>query len=838
MNLPNSHFQDFPIEFKEINPEDFPNFNTSEKINLILTDEGYIGDSFIENINLEEKNTVVLNCGVGSGKTTAIIKAIKQFYANEEYVIFVASPFVSLVEQYFLDIQEKAEIPENQIFRNEWIGETNISYTDKRVHVVTVNTLLGNPGEDSTINSVSKRTYLKNMVRFCEENSKKTIFIYDEIHDSIYNFKEKFIFNLWKWRNVIHKNFVISATYNEASKIVIEYLAELTQNKIEILEAERNRIPINLSDLYLHFDNANSYSNENGNLINIIDNIFQKDMDLDILCFSKKLCKDIISNKEDGAGKLLFEKYGENINDCTSGLKENERQNRDFQQNRYNKNKCNIGTNFKSGVSIEKNNHSFILIFPPVYAKGDFKSSYGIFSGGINSIIQALARKRKKGEIHILLPRPTKFNFDSFPFNIVQKSGFKEYFESLQFQSLRPSSNGIVDGKTIDYISLNQQDRILSNFYYNELLDNVQESVSHIESIVEERIDKVRLQFPEYKLFKLEQGENYIANKFKFLGKDLSGYVCYGAATNQFVNCNWFFSNWKSIQNFKEGKLQYCFKKFFENYFEEDWYNSLRLNVTDRYIYNEIRNKIFNHYNIKFYLEDGSYKFIEPFENKLFETQLIAFIQRMFFRNNRAFVDQFEKSNGWVEDTIYSRGEYFRSCIAHARNMNSNDGNSELVEAYLSLDYFRSKVESIMMEGIKNDERIMYLLNQPMPSFVNMEENDKFDRMYSVISEKDILINQGVFDFKRAFSRTEDINKKIKSLYNYIVEDFFIVEPDHIYTDGNQIRVRKVNSLLTIPESNKVINLISDADTNFPESYWESDFKNTEFDEFINNNIL
>ena len=37
MNLPNSHFTGFSIEFKEINPEDFPRFevqNNREKITL------------------------------------------------------------------------------------------------------------------------------------------------------------------------------------------------------------------------------------------------------------------------------------------------------------------------------------------------------------------------------------------------------------------------------------------------------------------------------------------------------------------------------------------------------------------------------------------------------------------------------------------------------------------------------------------------------------------------------------------------------------------------------------------------------------------------------------
>ncbi|MCM4164031.1 hypothetical protein DHC50_10520 [Arenibacter sp. A80] len=68
MNLPNHHFQDFLMEFKYINTEDFPHCEVDEKQNIDINNS-YIGDSFIANIFLDESNTVVVNCGVGNGKT-------------------------------------------------------------------------------------------------------------------------------------------------------------------------------------------------------------------------------------------------------------------------------------------------------------------------------------------------------------------------------------------------------------------------------------------------------------------------------------------------------------------------------------------------------------------------------------------------------------------------------------------------------------------------------------------------------------------------------------------------------------------------------------------------
>lgn len=830
MNLPNIHFQDFPIDFKQINPEDFPNFEVEEKVKLEIKD-GFIGNSFIHNLDFEASDTTVLNCGVGSGKTTAIIKAIQQFYENEEYVIFVASPYLSLVKQYFNDIQDKADVPENSIFRHEWIGETTMSYTDKRIHIVTINALLGNPGENAFINSASKRRYLNEMVSYCEDNNKKVVFIFDEIHDSIHNFKEKYIFNLWKWRNVIHKNFVISATFSEASKVVIEYLAELTHNKIKIFEADRIKSEENLSDLYLYFDNSNTYTNENGNLVSIVESIFEKGMDLDILCFSKKLCKSILESKEDGVGKLIFEKYGENINDCTSGLSDdNVREDRNYDRNRYSNEKCNVGTNFKSGVSIEKENHAFILIFPPISARKDFKGNYGIFNGGINNIIQAIARKRRKGEIHILLPKPTKFDFNSFPFDENHKERVKHFLESIQFQSTRPSANRIRDTKLIEYIPFDKQDELLSEFYHNELLHNVKDGVEHISGLEEDgrRTHKVRLKFPEYKLFKLEDGEDYLAQKFKFLGNDLSGYMSYSAATNQFVNCNWVYSNATPVQNFKEGNLQYCFDKFFENYFDEDWFFSLKQKVSDKYLYFEIRNEIFSQYKIKYYKQDDSCGFIQPFENKEFESQLLAFIQRKLYRNNIEFTRRCESSRGWIkDDTPYTRGDYFSSCIAHARNLRDNesltDDTKALVNAYIQLDYFRSKIQESFLEGTKSGETFNYLNNQPFSGFVTDEECTIFEDMCSVICEKDILIENGVFDFRRSIARTHDLNKKIYSFYNYLIEDFFETFAETIYEDGKQQRVKRLNNVKEIPEPNKVLNLLLGSEYNFPESFWNPD---------------
>ena len=132
MALPNEHFKDFPIEYKQLNEADFsyidlfgnnPDGFEIKKTSLEIEKNEYLNDSLQKEINLEEKNTIVINSSVGKGKSYAIIKTIKRFYDDpEKYLIIVATPFVSLVEQYCKDINEDGNIPANQIYNYGSLG--------------------------------------------------------------------------------------------------------------------------------------------------------------------------------------------------------------------------------------------------------------------------------------------------------------------------------------------------------------------------------------------------------------------------------------------------------------------------------------------------------------------------------------------------------------------------------------------------------------------------------------------------------------------------------------------------------------------------------------------
>ena len=60
------------------------------------------------------------------GKTYSIIEIVKKYHQETDYIIFIASPFVSLVEQYYHKVSESG-IPQESIYRYDWIGNREIN---------------------------------------------------------------------------------------------------------------------------------------------------------------------------------------------------------------------------------------------------------------------------------------------------------------------------------------------------------------------------------------------------------------------------------------------------------------------------------------------------------------------------------------------------------------------------------------------------------------------------------------------------------------------------------------------------------------------------------------
>lgn len=437
-----------------------------------------------------------------------------------------AVPFVSLISQYQKDLIDLG-ITESQIFNYDKLGkgsaEGGLDYLDlnRKFHLVTINTLLGNPGENSPLQSEAKYQYIKNYSQLLETNDKSVVFIYDEIHDGIKNFSHIGEAHLWYFSRSLKKNIVLSATYNVQSIEVIKMLIQLTSNRLQILESER-RVCRPQSQLYLHFDNRYS-SKDLSSIPRIVIDLINNGKELDILSYSRKLCEKILESNNP-LGNALRTRFGE-VRKCTSNLASNQvTTDEDINVNRYNGDFCNVGTNFKSGISIEKDNHAFIIILPPD-AGGPYAATNGIFTDGVNAVIQALARQRHSGQIHLFLRSPLWMNGDSFVgMNEEQAMILNSEIERV---GRDPSTIRVRNNITIPrvrYIPFSEHKHLVKEKWTAQIM-----------RLLTPYSNNSNLTLPNLENYILTEAEKILTLK-QFLGKNIASFVTYCAFTNQFYN--------------------------------------------------------------------------------------------------------------------------------------------------------------------------------------------------------------------------------------------------------------------------------------------------------------
>lgn len=578
----------------------------------------------------------------------------------------------------------------------------------------------------------------------------------------------------------------------------------MTDRKIQIIESKRIRNTKTESKLFLHYSSTHNFTNETPEIRNTILSILEREKNIDILSYSKSLAKSIISDKE--IGKKLKDRFGE-INDCTSENISNERPANEPPSNRFDNNKCNIGTNFKSGVSIQKENHAFVIILPPRSTRSHFKNKYGIFSSGITSIVQAIARKRKKGEIHVILPRPDEFEYDSLKhhFSKDQLLHFK-----LSYERIKHYQEEGKDSEKVKYIPLKLQSLFLKNFYDEVLRNDVQKGIE--QSALEDRGDLARLDFPPYKNFVLNRGDGYLADKFKFWGGDLSSYLTYCAFTNQFVNCYLREVNYKTYLFFKNGEIQKDLRKYFNIYFGEQYQDGLFSYSNFNKAYSDFRNQIFNDFILKIQRvnKKGEQEWItiNPYKSSIFEKQLLIFTAKIFYGVNYHKIS--EADNG---DSEYTRSDYFLEGISCARelgfeNIQYDELHREKIEAFQNLNYFREKLERKIET---HSSGFKYLPIKPPTNFFSESEEQKFTQLTRYFRDKDPFLANGVFEFIRNFNKM-DAEKRKNSFYTILIEDFFNLEYrdtlPKLVIEGVRQQVKVIQSTKDLPSRDVAINII------------------------------
>ncbi|KQT25892.1 hypothetical protein ASG22_04120 [Chryseobacterium sp. Leaf405] len=751
--LPNTYFQEYPIEFKQINPFDFnEHYTVSDKIQITPDDDGYISKALmpILEATYDIQNTVVINAGVGQGKSKSIIDLAVKYANDNKYMVIVAVPFNNLISQYVEDFSKFIDI--GKIFNIQELPLVNISDKDNsndfnvkdfRIHVMTVNALLGNGGEN-LVSSKKRIKYFKKLVSACN-TGKKLVIIFDEIHDSIYNFREENIFNLWKFEGFIHKILTVSATYNEASKEVIKYLSEFTNKTIQIIESERKRFIEKQSRLHINFYSGYELDS-NKRLISLVNHFVEKNKPFDIMVYSKKLTKKLIGKPDSKSETVkvsnILYPIRSRINRCYYDPLD-KKANKTFDSKLIN-----IGTNFTTGVNIKNKNHHFIVILPPE-ANLYYGMHKGAFTSGLNSIVQSLARQRLKGDIHVFLTNPPCINIDSFPHSSEQNNILEDVFREISYKSLDKFS----------YTNINNQANTLSG-KFKELYESVSKEILHVDKI--KRVGMNRLLYPSKEIFILEKGEKFLTKKF--FGGNISAYFTWAAITNQFLNCKL-----ESLHISK--KIYLSSDKLFEQ-------------ISD--IYNQELKFIGSLWRHK---EDK----IE-FSHNLSDFELLKYFEELFFKS---FELRLDKEKLTLSDTnkIYKilvelifdshfvsskefQKLYFKSCVYFASKINLDDSNvvemlnskqKEIIKLYQ--DWW--KLVSLLDFTKKKIKLKHKLSNNPFPEFVSLYNELDIENNFKELQKLDIAISKSLIPFKNTLSKQKSKIQMIESFYGLLIKTFF-----------------------------------------------------------------
>ena len=114
-------------------------------------------------------------------------------------------------------------------------------------------------------------------------------------------------------------------------------------------------------------------------------------------------------------------------------------------------------------VEMIKENHAFIIILPPK-SRGPYFSNNGIFTEGINSVIQSVARQRKVGEIHIVLPHPILMDYSSLiEMSPNQRNNFIQAYNEIGIDPSRTRNRNGVTTPLVRYIPFSEHFEIIKN---------------------------------------------------------------------------------------------------------------------------------------------------------------------------------------------------------------------------------------------------------------------------------------------------------------------------------------------------------------------------------------
>jgi predicted kinase len=758
-NNPDFEIKDIDIVYRKFSPEDFAEteFEVSES-EVEPNVDGYVSEEIYQLAKgkLNQENSTIINAAVGQGKTTAVFKIIKDHFENTNDVIIIAVPFRALVEKYKDEIASdiNAEVI-TTIFDLEGDETSRLSSSDiialiqRRIHIVTVNLLLRNSG-DFFYQNETKKSYLDNFIERLSERNRKVTFFFDEIHAAIHNFSSENIFSFFKFSPVTRKIYYISATYNEASLMVVRFLSKTTNNKIHIINSKRSRSP--KADLHIIIT-AKTYSGNNTEelkiqLEEVIERTINKGIPLNILTYSKALAKAIV-----GLGKFkskdsvysIFKNIGveKKLKLLVAGSKT------DSSTNEIDEDVINVGTTFNTGIDILAG--TFIVIMPDSYLLNDINMKYGIFSNGSNSVFQAIGRMRGEGGIYVVTGKTKNLIYPKDS-DYANKLSISKYFRIDNNNKLFPYSN-------------NDDSRILNNYYQNKYYSSKIEIDNHQVLEADEGMG-LALRYPTFAEWVMEYGEKFLSSNYLFYGKQLTPILVWSAIHNQFHNCNLKSLIFESRRvDFNSDKLFNECYEFVEYVYSEDL-SDLEIKDDDIIsgIVDNLEHRLYSSsdYEIYLLLIDKFNEYDIYIDNKLLQSvdvKLKSVIIDIIYYRKKGFEN-------------YNKGNYLLDLISFSNCFEFNDGTSTNI-------LFRNENLVVLGSQLKSKIDELYTVLSQREYIYTEFKSDHLSESYKVLLEQIVRKCQEIKNVDELVSiKGFDLFRKSNIGYTYkqIYQRLFITE--------------------------------------------------------------
>lgn len=344
-------------------------------------------------LNPTSSDTTVLNFQVGVGKTEVLLDYVQQYIASDEYVVFCCAPFLRLLQEIGAKLTQRG-IPYFDCSRlaSREEGEAASAIPQAILHLMTPDFLLGSGGRKSVRQAAHKSLYQETLKGYLAAKGKKVILILDEIHEKTAVFDVERLPHLLGWVGLVHKVFIASATFTHDAVAVTKAVSFLTGGRITVFQADRVK-GAHQARLHLHLC-AQPYSERDLSGLAGLAEVIQAypHRPFHLLAAFRNLAKKLVDDKTSVVGQALAARPAKPVL-LTADNKAV-----------FEESKSSVGTTFKTGVNITSAEAVLIAVLPGTPAEQPESAKRGTFTDIRSSVVQAFARVRNGGDIHVFLP--------------------------------------------------------------------------------------------------------------------------------------------------------------------------------------------------------------------------------------------------------------------------------------------------------------------------------------------------------------------------------------------------------------------------------------------------